>query len=89
MRRFAADLGLAFQIRDDILDVEGDPERAGKRLRKDEGAGKATFVSLLGLDGARQKARDLVSSACDILTPYGSAAEVLRQAARFAAERDA
>ena len=89
MRRYAADLGLAFQIRDDILDVEGDPERAGKRLRKDADAGKATFVSLLGLDGARNKARDLVASACDTLSPYGSAAEVLRQAARFAAERDA
>jgi farnesyl diphosphate synthase len=89
MRRYAADLGLAFQIRDDILDVEGDPDAAGKRLRKDADAGKATFVSLLGLDGARQKARDLVSSACDTLSPYGSAAETLRQAAVFAAGRTA
>jgi farnesyl diphosphate synthase len=89
MRRFAADLGLAFQIRDDILDVEGDPEAAGKRLRKDAEAGKATFVSLLGLEGARQKARDLVSSACDTLSPYGSAAETLRQTAVFAVERAA
>jgi farnesyl diphosphate synthase len=89
LRRFAADLGLAFQIRDDILDVEGDPEAAGKRLRKDAEAGKATFVSLLGLDGARQKARDLVSSACDTLSPYGSAAETLRQAAVFALSRAA
>jgi farnesyl diphosphate synthase len=89
LRRFAADLGLAFQIRDDILDVEGDPEATGKRLRKDAEAGKATFVSLLGLEGARQKARDLVSSACDTLSPYGSAAETLRQAAVFAASRAA
>lgn len=89
MRRFAADLGLAFQIRDDILDVEGDPERAGKRLRKDEDAGKATFVSLLGLDGARQKARDLAARACDTLSPYGSAAETLRQTAVFAIGREA
>ena len=51
LRRYAAALGLAFQIRDDILDVEGDAEAAGKRLRKDEAQGKATFVSLLGLDG--------------------------------------
>jgi farnesyl diphosphate synthase len=87
--RYAADLGLAFQIRDDILDVEGDAEAAGKRLRKDADAGKATFVSLLGLEGARQKARDLVSSACDTLSPYGSAAEALRGAARFVVERDA
>jgi farnesyl diphosphate synthase len=84
---YAADLGLAFQIRDDILDVEGDPEAAGKRLRKDEGRGKATFVSLLGLTGARQRARDLVESACDTLAPYGSAADNLRLAARFAVSR--
>jgi farnesyl diphosphate synthase len=89
MRRYAGDLGLAFQIQDDVLDVSGDPDAAGKRLRKDEAAGKATFVSLLGLDGARQKARDLVSSACDTLGPYGSAAETLRQAAHFVIARDA
>ncbi len=89
LRRYAADLGLAFQIRDDILDVEGDPDAAGKRLRKDEGAGKATFVSLLGLDGARRKAQDLAASACDALAPYGSAAETLRGAARFAVARTA
>lgn len=89
MRRYAADVGLAFQIRDDVLDVRGDPEAAGKRLRKDAEAGKATFVGLLGLDGAERKARDLVASACDILAPYGSAAETLRQAAAFAVERTA
>ncbi len=89
MRRYASDLGLAFQIRDDILDVEGDPDTAGKRLRKDQIAGKATFVSLLGIEGARQKARDLVTSACDTLAPYGSAAETLRQAAQFVVGRDA
>jgi farnesyl diphosphate synthase len=87
MRRYAADLGLAFQIRDDILDVEGDPDLAGKRLRKDADAGKATFVSLLGLDGARNKARGLVASACKTLQPYGSAAENLRLAAQFAVGR--
>jgi farnesyl diphosphate synthase len=87
MRAYAAALGLAFQIRDDILDVEGDAASAGKRLRKDAHAGKATFVSLLGLEGARQKARDLVSTACDTLSPYGSAAENLRRAALFAVER--
>jgi farnesyl diphosphate synthase len=89
LRRYAADLGLAFQIRDDILDLEGNPDAAGKRLRKDGAAGKATFVSLLGLEGARQKARDLVSSACDTLRPYGSAADNLRLAAQFAVGRGA
>jgi farnesyl diphosphate synthase len=87
LQRYAADLGLAFQIRDDILDVEGAAEDLGKGVGKDEGKGKATCVSLLGLEGARQKARDLVSTACDTLAPYGSAAERLRQLARFAVER--
>ena len=79
--------GLAFQIGDDILDVEGDAEAAGKRLRKDEAQGKATFVSLMGLDGARGKARELVAEACDSLAPYGSVAANLRAAAKFALGR--
>ena len=87
LQRYAADLGLAFQIRDDILDVEGAAEDLGKGVGKDEGKGKATYVSLLGLEEARQKARDLVSTACDTLAPYGPAAERLRQLARFAVER--
>lgn len=87
LRRYAADLGLAFQVQDDILDVEGDPEAAGKALRKDEDAGKATFVSLLGVEGARDKARDLAARACDSLAPYGSAADRLRGAAEFAVTR--
>jgi farnesyl diphosphate synthase len=89
LRRYATDLGLAFQIRDDLLDHEGDPEAAGKRLRKDEAANKATFVSLLGVEGARFMARDLADRACDALSPYGSAAETLRQAAQFAVTRAA
>jgi farnesyl diphosphate synthase len=83
VHRYATALGLAFQIRDDVLDVEGDPEAAGKRLRKDEAAGKATFVSLLGLDGARRKAHELVVEANEALVPYGSAAGNLRAAAQF------
>jgi farnesyl diphosphate synthase len=85
--RYAADLGLAFQIRDDVLDVRGDPEAAGKRLRKDAERGKATFVALLGLDGAQAKAEDLAVRAAEALAPYGSAARNLRLAARFAVER--
>ena len=80
-------LGLAFQIADDILDVEGDEAQVGKALRKDGDAGKATFVSLLGLDGAKSRAATLVNDACDALSPYGGAAETLRDAARFVIAR--
>jgi farnesyl diphosphate synthase len=87
LRRYAAALGLAFQIRDDVLDVDGDEAEAGKRLGKDETRRKATFVSLLGLDGARAKAHELVAEACGALAPYGSAAENLRLAAQFVLHR--
>ena len=87
--RYAAALGLAFQIADDILDVTGDAGLAGKRLQKDAGRGKATFVSLLGLDGARARADVLVAEACDALAPYGARAEALREAARFVVARRA
>lgn len=87
LRTYAEALGLAFQIQDDILDIEGDAEAAGKRLRKDEEAGKATFVSLLGLEGAKTRASDLVDEACTALAPYGEAAENLRQAARYTITR--
>jgi len=87
LRAYAGALGLAFQIADDILDVEGDPDRAGKRLGKDAGAGKATFVSLLGLEGAKSRARELVTTAVLALDRYGAAAEPLRAAARFAIAR--
>ncbi len=88
LRRYASALGLAFQIADDILDVEGDAEKAGKRLQKDAGANKATFVSLLGLDGARARASDLVEQASAALDQYGTEAETLRAAARFVIARD-
>ncbi len=87
LARYAAALGLAFQIADDILDHEGDADLAGKRLRKDAAAGKATFVSLLGLDGARARAHGLVEEACAALDLYGAGAENLRQAARFVVAR--
>ena len=88
LRGYARDLGLAFQIADDVLDVEGDEEAAGKKLRKDEGAGKETFLSLLGLDRARAQARMLVDQAIEHLHAHGSEADLLRQVARFVLERD-
>ena len=86
--RYATALGLAFQIADDILDIEGDADKAGKRLRKDSGAGKATFVSLLGMDGAKTRARALVAEAEAALLPYGARAETLVAAAEFVIARE-
>jgi farnesyl diphosphate synthase len=80
-------LGLAFQIADDVLDVTGDAATVGKATRKDADAGKATFVSLLGLDAARARAADLVDAACSALDPYGARADLLRAAARFVVTR--
>ncbi|MFZ1471119.1 MAG: polyprenyl synthetase family protein [Paracoccaceae bacterium] len=88
LRDYAAALGLAFQIADDILDVTGDATTTGKRVGKDAGAGKATFVSLLGLQGARARANQLVDAATAALAPYGNAAENLIAAARFSISRD-
>lgn len=88
LKAYANALGLAFQIADDILDVEGDEAKTGKRVGKDEDAGKATFVSLLGLDGAKATARDLVADAIDALCIYDARADHLRDAARFVISRD-
>ncbi|WP_116132790.1 polyprenyl synthetase family protein [Tropicimonas sp. IMCC34043] len=87
MTRYASALGLAFQIVDDILDIEGDAAAAGKRLRKDDVAGKATFVSLLGLEPARDRAAALVEEAEKALSAFGSDADNLRAAARFVIAR--
>lgn len=88
MRDYARALGLAFQIVDDILDVTGDPEQTGKRVGKDAAANKATFVLLLGLDGARDRAAALTQEAIAALAPFGEDAEPLRQLARFVIERN-
>jgi farnesyl diphosphate synthase len=88
LRGYARDLGLAFQIADDLLDVEGDSARTGKALRKDAEAGKATFVSLLGVDRARRQAQMLIDQAIGHLSGFGQEADLLRAVARFAIERD-
>ena len=88
LRGYARDLGLAFQIADDLLDVEGDEAVTGKKVGKDDAAGKETFVSLLGVERARQQAHLLVDQAVDHLKGYGPEADLLRAIARFAVERD-
>jgi farnesyl diphosphate synthase len=88
LRRYAAALGLAFQIADDILDVTGDEAKTGKRLHKDAEAGKATFVSLLGLEGAKARAEALVAEAEAALEGYGDGAANLKAAARFVIARE-
>lgn len=89
LRRYAQALGLAFQIWDDVLDVEGDAEQIGKRVGKDAEAGKATFVSLLGLEQAKSRAAALIDEAEAALSPYGEAANNLIAAARFTISRQA
>ena len=88
LRGYARDLGLAFQIADDLLDAEGDEALAGKKLRKDEGAGKETFLSLLGVDRAREQCSILVDQAVQHLHAYGREADLLREIARYVVERD-
>ena len=84
---YAKSIGLAFQIQDDILDIEGDAVLAGKRLQKDVSAGKATFVSLLGIEGAKLRAKELIKEAIEALSDYGDKAEPMRQVAKFIIER--
>ena len=88
LARYGDALGLAFQVWDDVLDVTGDAAKTGKAVGKDAQAGKATFVSLLGLEAAQTQARTLVDHACDALSGYGDGADCLRQAARFVIARD-
>jgi farnesyl diphosphate synthase len=87
-RGYARNIGLAFQIADDLIDCSGDQVAAGKPTCRDANAGKATFVSLLGEERARQQAGFLVSQAIEHLSDHGSEADLLRAIARFAIERD-
>jgi len=88
LRGYAHDLGLAFQIADDLLDAEGDEATVGKKLRKDGEQGKATFLTLLGPERAREQCRLLVEQAIDHLRGWGEEADLLRAIARYVVERD-
>ena len=88
LRGYAHDVGLAFQIADDLLDVEGRVEKVGKAVNKDEDAGKATFVSILGVERARSQANRLADQAIEHLAIFDEKADLLRQAARFVVERE-
>lgn len=88
LRAYARDIGLAFQIADDLLDHEGDEAKAGKALRKDDAQGKSTFVSLMGADKAREQARALSEQAVGHLASHGKEADMLRALARFIVERE-
>ncbi len=87
-RGYARNIGLAFQIADDLLDHSGDEASAGKKLHKDADAGKATFVSLLGEERARQQADMLVEQAVEHLAAHGEEADLLRAIARYVTKRD-
>ncbi len=87
LRQYAEYLGLAFQIADDILDVESNAGALGKATQKDKAKGKATFVDFLGLDGAKREAIRLSAAAIDSLTEYGNRADMLCAAARFVVNR--
>ena len=87
LRGYAHDLGLAFQIADDLLDIEGSPGETGKPVGQDAAAGKATFVSILGVSRARDQAELLVRQAVAHLKPFEAQADLLRQAARFVVDR--
>lgn len=88
LRGYSQNLGLAFQIADDLLDVVGDEHVVGKALRKDDGKGKATFVTLLGVERARHQASILVEQAIDHVRSFGERARLLEAIARFAISRD-
>jgi farnesyl diphosphate synthase len=89
LERYGSAIGQAFQIADDLLDIEGDPALVGKSTGKDAMAGKATMVSLLGEAAAKARLRQLVAEAENALAPFGPAAAILVEGARFVADRHA
>ncbi|MCD4829563.1 MAG: polyprenyl synthetase family protein [Candidatus Cloacimonetes bacterium] len=88
MEQFGDKLGLAFQIIDDILDIEGDTKKLGKSVGKDREVSKATYPAVYGIEESREMARKLIDEAKDLLAPFGEEAEVLRMLADFVFTRD-
>jgi farnesyl diphosphate synthase len=89
LARYGAAVGQAFQIADDLLDLEGDPALVGKQTGKDAAAGKATLVSVLGVPTAKARLKELVTEAEQALAPFGSSAAILIEGAKFVADRHA
>jgi farnesyl diphosphate synthase len=89
LERYGSAVGQAFQIADDLLDLEGDPALVGKQTGKDAAAGKATLVSVLGVPAAKARLKELVTEAEQALAPFGSAAAILVEGAKFVADRHA
>ena len=87
LRDYGTALGLAFQLADDLLDVNGDPAIVGKAVAKDKDAGKATLVALIGVDAARERLADFQGQALNALAPFGEDANMLAAAADFVANR--
>lgn len=87
LSNYAEKIGLAFQVKDDILSEEGTVEELGKPVGNDKEAGKCTYVSLFGLDGAKKILNDLIEEAVEILLPYGEKAEFLKELAVYIKDR--
>jgi len=88
LEHYGTRLGLAFQITDDLLDVDGHQEAVGKRVGKDSGRGKLTYPGLLGVEESRRRAARLIAEGCEALAPFGAKAEGLEALARYVLERD-
>ena len=88
LAKFGNLIGFAFQISDDLLDIEGTTDGVGKQTGKDAAAGKATLVELMGVDAARRVLRDTERQALEVLAPFGSRGDVLRAAAKFVTTRN-
>jgi len=86
--RYGERIGLAFQIADDVLDVEGHPDRLGKNVGGDQEKKKATYPALMGIEESKKRAREFMELAIESLNPFGEEANSLRAIARFIVARD-